>query len=158
MWCDRSMEEEESYMWEPRTPTQLAAEKGQLESVKIDEPDMELVQFLLDNGADVNAKPAVHGGITALQGSAISGDIMLAKRLIDEGADVNGAPSFIEGRYAIEGAAEHGRLDMVQFLLNAGARGNVLNGRGFERAIELATENEHFAIANLLKNVPTAEA
>ncbi|EEU44931.1 uncharacterized protein NECHADRAFT_85166 [Fusarium vanettenii 77-13-4] len=185
MWCDQSMEEEDFYMWEPRTPTQLAAEKGQLETVKMlvgrgadpneapayrfgrtalqaatsrDEPDMDLVQFLLDNGADVNAKPAVHGGITALQGSAISGDIMLAKQLIDKGADVNGAPSFVEGRYAIEGAAEHGRLDMVQFLLNAGARGNVLNGTGFKYAIELATENEHFAIANLLKNVPTAEA
>ncbi|KAI8659923.1 hypothetical protein NCS56_01210600 [Fusarium sp. Ph1] len=185
MWCDQTIEEDEDYMWEPRTPTQLAADNGQLETVKMlvgrgadineppayrfgrtalqaaisrNEPDMDLVQFLLDNGAEVNAKPAVHGGITALQGSAISGDIMLAKRLIDNGADVNGAPSFVEGRYAIEGAAEHGRLDMVQFLLNAGARGNVLNGKGFKRAIELATKNEHFAIANLLKNVPTAEA
>lgn len=185
MWCDQTIREDEFYMWQPRTPTQLAADNGQLETVKMlldrgadineapayrfgrtalqaaisrDEPGMELVQFLLDNGAEVNAKPAVHGGITALQGSAISGDIMLAKRLIDNGADVNGAPSFVEGRYAIEGAAEHGRLDMVQFLLNAGARGNVLNGKGFERAIELATKNEHFAIANLLKSVPGAEA
>ncbi|KAM6521887.1 hypothetical protein FALCPG4_011589 [Fusarium falciforme] len=185
MWCDQTIEEDEYYIWEPRTPTQLAAEYGNLEAVKMlvgrgadineapayrfgrtalqaatsrDEPDMDLVQFLLDNGADVNAEPSVYGGITALQGSAISGDIMLAKRLIDNGADVNGAPSYVEGRYAIEGAAEHGRLDMVQFLLNAGARGNMLNGTGFKRAIELATKNEHFAIANLLKNVPTAEA
>ena len=74
------------------------------------------------SSATVNAKPAVHGGITALQGAAISGDIMLAKLLLNKGADVNAAPSFIEGRYAIEGAAEHGRLDMVQLLLNAGAR------------------------------------
>ncbi|KAI8657953.1 hypothetical protein NCS57_01175400 [Fusarium keratoplasticum] len=185
IWHDRTIEEDEFYIWEPRTPTQLAAANGQLEAVKMlvgrgadineapayrfgrtalqaatsrTEPDMDLVQFLLDNGADVNAKPAVYGGITALQGSAISGDIMLAKRLIDNGADVNGAPSYVEGRYAIEGAAEHGRLDMVQLLLNAGARGNVLNGMGFKRAIELATKNEHFAIANLLKNVPGAEA
>ncbi|KAI8714822.1 hypothetical protein NCS52_01203100 [Fusarium sp. LHS14.1] len=185
MWCDQTIKENESHVWEPRTPTQLAAENGHLEAVKMllgrganineapahrfgrtalqaatsrDEPDLDLVQFLLDNDADVNAKPAVHGGITALQGSAISGDIILASQLIDRGADVNGAPSFVEGRYAIEGAAEHGRLDMVQFLLNAGARGNVLNGKGFERAIELATKNEHFAIANLLKNVPTSEA
>ncbi|KAH7006817.1 ankyrin repeat-containing domain protein [Ilyonectria destructans] len=179
MWCDQRMEED----WEPRTPTQLAAANGRLEAVKMlvgrgtdineapayrfgrtalqvatssDEPDMDLVQFLLDKGADVNAKPAVYGGITALQGAAISGDIMLAKLLIDNGADVNGSPSFVEGRYAIEGAAEHGRLDMVQLLLNAGARGNVFNGMGFKRAIELATKNEHFAIANLLKNITRA--
>lgn len=184
MWCDKTIEEDGDYMWEPRTPTQLAAANGQLEAVKMlvdrgadineapayrfgrtalqaaisrDEPDMDLVQFLLDNGADVNAKPAVYGGITALQGSAISGDIKLAAQLIHKGADVNGAPSFVEGRYAIEGAAEHGRLDMVGLLLHAGARGNVLNGTGFKRAIELATENEHFAIANLLKNAPGTE-
>lgn len=184
MWCDKTMEEDEDYIWEPRTPTQLAADRGQLKAVKMllgrgadineppayrfgrtalqaatsrDEPDMDLAQFLLDNGANVNAKPAVYGGITALQGSAISGDIMLAKLLIDKGADVNGAPSYVEGRYAIEGAAEHGRLDMVQLLLNAGAKGNVLNGTGFKRAIELATKKEHFAIASLLKNVPIDE-
>ncbi|KAM5343277.1 hypothetical protein ACJ41O_014243 [Fusarium nematophilum] len=185
VWCDQIIEENASYMWEPRTPTQLAAANGQLEAVKMlvgrgadineapayrfgrtalqaatssSEPDMDLVQFLLDKGADVNAKPALYGGIMALQGAAISGDIMLAKLLIDNGADVNGAPSFVEGRYAIEGAAEHGRLDMVQLLLNAGARGNMFNGIGFKPAIELATKNEHFAIANLLKNVPRAEA
>jgi len=114
---------------------------------------MELVQFLLEKGADVNAKPAIHGGTTALQGAAVSGNIMLAKFLLDKGADVNAAPSFSEGRYAIEGAAEHGRLDMVQLLLNAGAMGNVFRGTGFKYAIELAEMNDHFAIANLLKNV-----
>ncbi|KAF8852310.1 ankyrin [Acephala macrosclerotiorum] len=114
--------------------------------------NMELVQFLLDKGAHVNAKPAVHGGITALQGAAISGDIMLAKLLLGKGAEVNAAPSFSEGRYAIEGAAEHGRLDMVQLLLNAGAKGNVLRGTGFKYAIELAEKNQHFTVANLLRN------
>ncbi|PMD52264.1 uncharacterized protein K444DRAFT_513358, partial [Hyaloscypha bicolor E] len=91
-----------------------------------------------------------HGGITALQGAAISGDVMLAKLLLEKGAEVNAAPSLIEGRYAIEGAAEHGRLDMVQLLLNAGAKGNVLRGTGFEDAIKLAEENNHFAVVNLL--------
>jgi ankyrin repeat protein len=76
---------------------------------------------------------------------------MLAKLLLDKGADANVAPSLVEGRYAIEGAAEHGRLDMVQLLLNAGAEGNVIRGTGFQYAIELAEENKHFAVANLLK-------
>lgn len=186
MWCDKTIEEDEDYIWEPRTPTQLAAGGGKLEAVKMllargadinEDPayrfgrttlqaatssgnsNMDLVKFLLDKGADVHAKPAVYGGITALQGAAISGDIMLVKLLIDKGAGVNESPSYFEGRYAIEGAAEHGRLDMVQLLLNAGAKGNKLDGMGgFQVAIELATKNGHFAVANLLKSVTRAEA
>jgi ankyrin repeat protein len=178
MWCDMEMEEDEYDHWEPRTPTQLAADYGHLDQARmlldygadineapaylfgrtalqaaVSSENMELVQFLVDKGADINAKPAIHGGITALQGAAISGDIMLAKFLLDKGADVNAAPSFSEGRYAIEGAAEHGRLDMAQLLLNAGALGNVFRGTGFEYAIALAEENCHFPIANLLKSV-----
>ncbi|KAH8745168.1 ankyrin repeat-containing domain protein [Hyaloscypha finlandica] len=178
MWCNKDIEEEEG-AGEPRTPTQLAADNGRLNIVKMlvdrgadineapgyrfgrtalqaatsrENPEMELVQFLLEKGAHVNAKPAVHGGITALQGAAISGDIILAKLLLDKGAEVNAAPALIDGRYAIEGAAEHGRLDMVQLLLNAGAKGNVLHGTGFEKAIELAEENNHFAVASLFKS------
>jgi ankyrin repeat protein len=178
MWCDKERAEEDGG-WEPRTPTQLAADNGRLKIVKMlvdrgadineapgyrfgrtalqaatsrENPEMELVQFLLEKGAHVNAKPAVYGGITALQGAAISGDIILAKLLLDKGAEVNAAPALIDGRYAIEGAAEHGRLDMVQLLLNAGAKGNVLRSTGFENAIELAEENNHFAVASLLKS------
>lgn len=128
MWSDKELEEECGDIWEPRTPTQLAADLRRLEFVKMlldrgadineapgyrfgrtalqaatsnEKPDMELVQFLLENGAHVNAKPAVHGGITALQGAAISGDIMVAKLLLDKGAEVNAAPSVVDGRYAI---------------------------------------------------------
>lgn len=180
-----------SYMWgeqtsppQPRTPIQLAAERGRLQYVRllmgrgasINEepgtrngrtalqaavssawPSMEVIQFLLDNNADINAKPALIGGLTALQGVAISGDISLAVKLIGMGADVNGAPSFEDGRYAIEGAAEHGRLDMVQLLLNAGAVGDAQWGDGFTKAIRLAERNEHFAIANILKEAEAAQ-
>jgi len=176
MWCDTESKESVYYTWQPRTPTQLAAERGHFEQVRmlldrgadINEGParrfgrtalqgaasgghMELVQFLLEEGADVNAKPAIHGGITALQGAAVFGNVILAKLLLDKGAEVNAAPSFSEGRYAIEAAAEHGRLDMVQLLLNAKAKGNVFRGTGFKYAIKLAEEKGHFAIVNLLK-------
>ncbi|KAH8803035.1 ankyrin repeat-containing domain protein [Xylogone sp. PMI_703] len=178
MWYDKEEEEDDYYFWEPRTPTQLAAGLRRLNALRMlfdrgadvnespayrfgrtalqaatssENPDMELVQFLLAKGANIHAEPAVYGGITALQGAAISGDIMLAKLLLDRGADVNAAPSAYQGRYAIEGAAEHGRLDMVQLLLNAGAKGNVFRGTGFKYAIKLAEENGYPAVVNLLK-------
>ena len=46
--------------------------------------------------------------------------------------------------------AEHGRLDLVQLLLNAGAGANAPEGVRYERAIKLAAENQHLAIAEIL--------
>ena len=173
------------YIWEDNnghapgiqcTPTQLAAVRGDLESLTIlmdhnvdvneaagrqsgrtalqgaaqhrpGPPKTELITYLLSHGADVNAAPAPHRGITALQGAAISGDLILAEQLILRGAHVNAPAAEDEGRTAIQGAAEYGRLDMVQLLLNAGAA----EEDGFRRAVELAEGEEHFAAADLLR-------
>ncbi|KAH7134654.1 ankyrin repeat-containing domain protein [Dactylonectria estremocensis] len=113
--------------------------------------DPGIVSFLLDHGADVNAMPSKKGGITTLQGAAIRGDIQIARILLNKGADVNAAPALEEGRTAVEGAAEHGRMDMVRLLINAGAKPDPING--FAKAIELADENNHSIIGDLLERV-----
>jgi ankyrin repeat protein len=112
-------------------------------------PSLNVVKFLILHKAQVNAPPAKKGGVTALQGAAISGSLPVAKLLLMHGADVNAAPSAEEGRTAMEGAAEHGRLDMVRLLLIAGAVGDPV--LGFSRAIELAEENGHLVVAELLR-------
>ncbi|KEZ43254.1 Uncharacterized protein SAPIO_CDS4950 [Scedosporium apiospermum] len=167
------------YSRKNRTPIQLAAERGDLEAVKLligaggdinspAHPDygrtalqaaaasqkvaMEMIRFLLSQGADVHAPPARRGGVTALQGAAIQGHVNIALMFISElGADVNQPPALFEGRTAIEGAAEHGRLDMVQVLLNAGAVGDVLDNTGFKKAIDLARGCGHVEVAELLE-------
>jgi ankyrin repeat protein len=115
-------------------------------------PNMELLQFLVNNGADMNAAAGVRGGITAIQGAAIAGVIPVVQYLRDKGADVNCRPAIKEGRTAIEGAAEHGRLDTVQLLINYGANGDVFQGKGFKKAIDLAQKNHHTEVANLLRS------
>jgi ankyrin repeat protein len=112
-------------------------------------PDRRIVEFLHSRGADVNAGPARKGGVTALQGVAIRGDIPIARMLLNYGADVNAAPALEEGRTAVEGAAEHGRLDMVRLLLSLGAKADPVVR--FSRAIKLAEENDHFVLADLLR-------
>ncbi|KAK0617014.1 ankyrin repeat-containing domain protein [Immersiella caudata] len=180
LWRDEEFSEEDPELYKTLTPTQLAASEGDMEALKmlleygtsVNEPPgddfgrtalqaaceqeigpakTELVDFLLDQGADVNAEAGLECGVTALQAAAITGDIKLVELLISKGADVNAMASLEQGRYAIEGAAEHGRLDTVKMLLNAGAKGNLELGTGFEYAIELAEENGHFAVANMLK-------
>ena len=162
-----------------RTPLQLAAELGRLDIAKFlvdrgalinappayqhgrtalqaaassSSPNMELLQFLVNKGADINAAAGVCGGITALQGAAIAGSFPVVQYLRGKGADVNGRPAITEGRTAIEGAAEHGRLDTVPLLLEYGAKGDVVRKKGYTRAIDLAKENGHFDVANLLSS------
>ncbi|KAL6412672.1 ankyrin [Ilyonectria robusta] len=114
-------------------------------------PDLRIVALLLDHGADVNAAPARRGGVSALQGAAIRGDLQIARLLLKHRADVNAAAAPEEGRTAVEGAVEHGRMDMVRLLLNAGARPDPVSG--FSRAVELADQNDHYVIGDLLKDV-----
>ncbi|OCL11404.1 ankyrin, partial [Glonium stellatum] len=109
----------------------------------------ELVQFLLSSGADVNAEAGIEGSLTVIQAAALRGHIMIVLLLLDAGADVSADPAE-RGRSAVDAAAEYGRLDMVQVLLNAGAKNRSAADLGYTRAIELAEENDHFAVAELL--------
>ena len=111
---------------------------------------IELIDFLLDSGADIHAPAGLNGGVTALQGAAICGHMKIVLKSLEAGADVNAATAKYDGRTALEGAAEHGRLDMVQMLLNAGACGDSTT-EYFGWAIEMARENGHFAIVQLLE-------
>lgn len=115
--------------------------------------NMDLINFLLDHGANVNSAPSEDGGVTALQIAAIQGYLGIARKLIDLDADVNAAPAQFNGRTALEGAAEHGRIEMLRLLLDEGASLVGKDGeRQYRRAVKLAEKNGHMAAAKLLKS------
>ncbi|KAH7013104.1 ankyrin repeat-containing domain protein [Ilyonectria destructans] len=113
-----------------------------------------LVDLLLQRDAAVNAEPAMHGGITAIQGAAINGKLQIARMLLDRGANINAPAALEEGRTAIEGAAEHGRLEMVRLLLRSGALPDPVTG--FSTAIAFAKAQSHWGIADLLEESQNA--
>jgi ankyrin repeat protein len=118
----------------------------------VDNANMDLVNLLLEHGANVNTGPASDGGATALQLAAIRGYIGIAQRLFELNADVDAPPAEFNGRSALEGAAENGRIDTLQMLLDAGASvTGVVGERQYRRAVYLAQRNGHHAAARLLK-------
>lgn len=83
----------------------------------------EMVEFLVTQGALVNAPPAKDGGATALQLAAISGSVQIVQFLLYKGVEIHAAPALKHGRTALEGAAEHGRVSVLDILLERGAQG-----------------------------------
>lgn len=124
--------------WDPATPAERVTR-------------MEIIEGLLDLGADVNAAPAETMGFTALQIVARMGDLEVATLLVHLGADVNAPRARWRGRAALDGAAIHGHLDMVKFLLTAGAVSHDRGETGYDGAIRKAKKHGHFAIADLIQ-------
>jgi ankyrin repeat protein len=113
---------------------------------------LEMVQFLLEAGADVEGNTSSGGErafaspASALQFAAIAGSTGVVTALIQAGANVFAPAIGEDGRTALEGAAEHGRLDIVQLLLNLGVE---VTG---SRAIQFAREEGHDGVVALLED------
>ncbi|KAH8797105.1 hypothetical protein DL96DRAFT_1006693 [Flagelloscypha sp. PMI_526] len=119
---------------------------------------LEIVRFLVENGADVNASRGEYG--SALHAGVHCGNLEIVRFLVENGADVNASgrecdPAlqyaasrgslkivrfFIEngadvnasgGEYdsALQAGACHGRLEIVRFLIEKGADMNAIGGR-----------------------------
>jgi hypothetical protein len=84
----------------------------------------EIVQILIDNGADVNAQGGRHGN--ALYAASLNGHEKVVQMLLDNGAEVNAQG----GRYsnALQAASEGGHEKVVQILLHKGAEVNAQGG------------------------------
>jgi ankyrin repeat protein len=79
--------------------------------------DSEVVEALLDSGADINARDERNQ--TALHHAANGGHTPVVKLLLERGADVNAKNLFEQA--PLHGAVFRGALDSVRLLLNAGA-------------------------------------
>jgi len=105
-----------SGLWGDTTPLGLAARQK----------DKEIVELLLDAGADVNEgtfMPNAGGNATALTNAVWSGDKEIVKLLLDHGAktDVVGGKFYPK---ILDYAREHSAREIVELLEKAGAKGS----------------------------------
>lgn len=118
-----------------------------------------LIEFFIENGADVNISPAFYG-CTALQHCARRGDIEQLVILVENGADPNAHPSLPQHRChklprwksALDFAAGNGLLDMTQYLLNIEALSVIPGETGYQGALDAAIEASHDAVAEVIRN------
>ncbi len=82
------------------------------------EGHLDVVKFLLDNGADVNVRG--RDGYTSLMSAAWSGHKEIVKLLIGKGADVNAITSERGSVLAIASAKPH--PEVIEILKQAGAK------------------------------------
>ena len=128
-----------------------AAQKGHLLQAGIREGYCDLIQGMLDAGADVNTPDTSYWGRTALQKAAEKGYTDIVTLLLSYGADVNAPAGYHRGITALQGAALNGDLEITLALLKAGAEINaapaVEEGR---TALQAAAEHGHLDIVSLL--------
>lgn len=128
-----------------------SAKKAYLRSVNLD-----LVKFLVNRGADVNARDS--GGLTALMFAVQAEDLAIVRFLVDKGADVNrkGSATGYRSDYAIASgrnmwgrcirqvhtalmlATESSDLEIMEFLIDKGADLNVKDDCGCTALMEAA--------------------
>ncbi|KAK7737961.1 hypothetical protein SLS53_006339 [Cytospora paraplurivora] len=116
-----------------------------------------ILMSLIEHGANINAAPAQCDGSTALQLTAERGDLHTALLLLEKGADVNAPPcgdrEFETSKFqnTLDQAASMGCLDMVKLFLNRNALSHTRGDTGYDGAIEIAEEDDHFAVAELIR-------
>jgi ankyrin repeat protein len=106
---------------------------------------IEIVQMLIDAGADVNAKD--DSDSTPLYVAAEFGKTEIARMLIGAGVDVN--MKNVIGSTPLHEAAHNGRVKIAHMLIDAGANVNVQDGDG-ETPLHLAANNGSVEIAKML--------
>jgi len=115
-----------------------------------------IAQYLVDSGADVNARKPGGGwgaagsdGQTALQQASEFGYASVVELLIRRGADVN--QEFKDGRTPLYWAARNGRKDIVEILIRSGANVNAkASGRSALMAAMAARQERRSEIYELL--------
>jgi hypothetical protein len=133
-----------------RTPLQAICEWNPL-SEEDKSRQQDIVNFLIEKGANVNAAPA-HYGVTAIMASAGHGNIELATVLLAHGADPNIYPwKLTLGPYAALDLA-CSSCDMAKLLLNAGALSSHRGSTGYEGALWKAESRGHNAVADIIRD------
>ncbi|KAG4272660.1 hypothetical protein FPRO04_10402 [Fusarium proliferatum] len=118
----------------------------------INEGQFDLVQYLVEVGADVNEYDIFESNCTSpLQCAMREGFIEVAVYLLEKKANINAPPAFFEGATALQFAAIGGHIGLARQLIELGARINARgSGKDGRSALEGAAEHGRLDMLALL--------
>ncbi len=108
----------------------------------------EVSEYLITEGADVNAVARNPTGFTALTGATANNHTEIAKFLVSKGANIN--HRYEEGVSPLMEAALNGNLELVNFFIDNGASINAKMKDG-KSPLSFAMEKNHTAVVEALK-------
>jgi ankyrin repeat protein len=115
---------------------------------------LEIVNFLLENNADLDTFAAFFEGEIPVNGTALhlaahAGQLKVMEALIAKGANLNGSDGTYDYLTPLHTAVRDGKMDAVKLLLDKGADINAFNGAE-DTAITIAAENGQLEILQFL--------
>ena len=110
---------------------------------------VDVVEFLLGRGAEVNSPSHNALRVMPLHSAIANRRTEIVKRLLDHGADVNTTQA--DDVTPLHEAAQNGMLEVTQWLLERGVRVNPRLSSSGKTPLTLALEHHHDDVAELLK-------
>jgi hypothetical protein len=107
---------------------------------------VEILRYLLQNGADVNSKN--YNGLTPLHVAAFCGENMVVNALIENGAEVNVKAK--DNITPLHSAAVKGNLDTVEVLISNGADVQASSSKDGSTPEDFARREGHQSVVDLL--------
>ena len=100
---------------------------------------LEIVKYLVENGADIHAEKDV-----ALRSASFKGHLDIVKFLVENGADIHA-----RNYDALRKASQLGHLDIVKYLVENGADIHARN----DLALKTASQRGHLEVVNYLESL-----
>ncbi|KAI5923627.1 hypothetical protein F4810DRAFT_668205 [Camillea tinctor] len=113
--CDPNMIAE----WSRGPGNSLTCKTGLLKAIETE--NKEIVELLIQHGAQINAEIPYGVRQTPLQKASETGSVEIVRFLLEKGVDVNAQPCFSLGGTALQFAAISGNCNVAAELLNKGA-------------------------------------
>jgi ankyrin repeat protein len=111
--------------------------------------NIELLRFLLDSGADVNAPAAYSDTATPIRATQQE-YTEIVRMLLETGADVNAPAKGTWVKTALQEAAAKRNVELVRILLDADANVNAPAGKYRETALQSVTKNQNIELVRIL--------